>query len=55
MITNAEKKAKKKYNEKVKKILLEFYPKDKQIYEYIRTKKTMQGYIKGLIKKEMEG
>lgn len=54
-MNEAQKKAKKKYNKKIKKIQIEFYPKDEKIYEYIKTKKKIQGHIKELIKKEMEG
>lgn len=54
-ITESKKRAKKEYNKKVKKILLEFYPTDEKMIEFLSSKKPTQSYIKGLIKKEMEG
>ena len=54
-LTEAQKRAKKKYYSKdVKKILLEFYPSDADIYEKVQSQTNKQGYIKELIRKDLE-
>lgn len=52
----AKKRAKEKYRKgNVKQVLLEFYPADHDLYEYVRVKKPhMATYIKGLIRADME-
>lgn len=53
--TDAQKKAKDKYyKEKVKRLLLEFYPSDAELYEKVQAQKNKQGYIKDLIRKDLE-
>lgn len=49
-----EKKAKRKYLEKVKRILLEFYPTEADLIEHIEKQPKKQTYIKNLIRKDME-
>lgn len=54
-LTEAQKRAKKKYNSKVvKKILLEFYPSDIELYEQVQAQENKQGYIKSLIRKDLK-
>lgn len=51
----AIKRAKAKYKaEKVKKILIEFYPSDADLYEKVQAQENKQGYIKDLIRKDIQ-
>ena len=53
-LTEAQKRAKAKYkSQTVKKILLEFYPSDIELYEKVQEQPNKQGYIKELIKKDL--
>ena len=54
-LTEAQRKAKAKYkSQSVKKILLEFYPSDIELYEKIQEQSNKQGYIKELIRKDLK-
>lgn len=54
-LSEAQKKAKEKYTkEKVFRMLLEFYPGDKEIIEYLQALDNRQGYIKQLIRDDMK-
>lgn len=54
-LTEAQKRAKAKYkSQTVKKILLEFYPSDIELYEKVQEQPNKQGYIKELIKKDLK-
>ena len=54
-LTEAQKRAKKKYYDKgVKKILLEFYPSDADIIQKLQEQPSKQGYIKDLIRKDLK-
>ena len=53
-MTESEKKAKKKYLSKVKRILLEFYPTEADLIEQVEKQSQKQTYIKNLIRKDME-
>ena len=48
--------AKKRYKQKTKRIYLDFYPtdKDKQMYNFVCEHDNKQGYVKGLIEKDMK-
>ena len=52
-LTEAQKKAKAKYYGKVKRVLIEFYPADAALYERVQAQDNKQGYIKDLIKKDI--
>lgn len=55
MQTEAKKRANKKYYEKVKRMLLEFYPTDTDIIEHLDSLNTpKQTYIKNLIRADMK-
>ena len=55
MDSESQKRAKAKYKvEKVKKILLEFYPTDAELLEHLEKQEKKQTYIKGLIKKDLK-
>lgn len=51
--TEAQKKAVKKYKEKVKRMTIEFYPSEVDLYEHIQQQPKKQTYIKDLIRKDM--
>ena len=54
-LTDAQKRAKAKYkSNNVKKILLEFYPSDMELYEKVQEQPNKQGYIKELIRKDIQ-
>lgn len=50
----AQLKAVKKYKEKVKRITLDFYPTDEDLWTHIQNQPKKQTYIKNLIKSDME-
>ena len=53
-LTDAQRRAKAKYkSNNVKKILVEFYPSDAELYEKLQEQPNKQGYIKELIRKDM--
>ena len=54
MATEAQKKARKKYKEKIKRITLDFSPTEAELWEYINSQPNKQGYIKALIRADME-
>ncbi len=53
-LTEAQKRAKRNYEKKVKKITLQFYPAETDLYEYLQTKDNKSGFIKQLIRDAME-
>ncbi len=53
-LTEAQKRAKRNYEKKVKKITLQFYPTETDLYEYLQTKDNKAGFIKQLIREAME-
>lgn len=53
-LTEARKRAKAKYNEKVKRISIEFYPADMELYDRVKSQESIQKYIKDLIKKDIQ-
>ena len=54
MITEAEKRAKRKYRAKGARFTLEFYPTDIELYEHISRQPKKQTYIKELIRRDIE-
>lgn len=52
-LTEAQKRAKAKYNEKVTKIAIEFYPQDAELLQKVNSQPNKQGYIKELIRKDI--
>ena len=52
-LTEARKKAKAKYNQKVSKITIEFYPTDAELLAKVNEQPSKQGYIKELIRKDL--
>lgn len=54
-LTDAQRRAKAKYKtEKVKKILVEFYASDTDLWEKVQEQENKQGYIKALIKRDIQ-
>lgn len=54
MMTEAEKKAKKKYRDKGNRLTVDFYPTESELWEQVSKQPNKQGYIKGLIRADME-
>ena len=52
-LTEARKRAKAKYNEKVTKVTIEFYPSDDELLQKVNSQPSKQGYIKELIRKDL--
>jgi hypothetical protein len=53
-MTDAQKRAKEKYNAKIlKKVLLEFYPGDQELLDHLEKQPAKQTYIKDLIRKDL--
>lgn len=53
-LTDAQRRAKAKYKaEKVKKILVEFYASDTELWDKLQEQTNKQGYIKELIRKDL--
>ncbi len=54
-LTEAQKKAQENYRKKsVKQIDVRFYPADAELWEWLRAQQNRQGYIRGLIRADME-
>ena len=53
-MTEAEKKAKKKYRDKGKRLTVDFYPTEADLWDQVSKQPNKQGYIKGLIRADME-
>ena len=54
-VSDAQKSANEKYRkENVKQVAVRFYPGDQELYEFLRTKENVAGYIKDLIRADME-
>lgn len=54
MTSEAQKKAVKKYKEKVKRMTIEFYPSEMELYDHIQNQSKKQTYIKDLIRADMQ-
>ena len=54
MTTEAQRRASQKYREKVKRITIDFYPTEAELWDHIQSQEKKQTYIKDLIRKEME-
>ena len=54
-VSESQKKANEKYRkEKVKQVAVRFYPGDQDVYEFLKAKDNVAGYIKSLIRADME-
>lgn len=54
MSSEAQRKAVAKYKEKVKRMTLDFAPTESDLYDHIQQQPNKQGYIKALIRADME-
>lgn len=54
-MTEAQKRAKKKYKEKVKRLHLDFYPTEAALIAHIERQQNKQAYIKNLIRAALAG
>ena len=54
MATEAQKKAIKKYKEKLKRMTIDFSPAEADLIEQIEKQPNKQGYIKALIRADLE-
>ena len=52
-LSEAQKVAKKKYRQKVKRFTVDFYPTEEEIYSHLNQQENKQGYIKRLIKQDI--
>lgn len=52
--SEAQLKAVKKYQEKTKRITIRFFPSEMELWDHIQSQDNKQGYIKSLIRKDME-
>ena len=53
-MTEAQKRAKQNYNKKISRFYMEFTEKEKDLRDYLFSQHNKAGYIKGLIKKDMQ-
>ena len=53
-LTESRKRAKTKYNEKVTKVTIEFYPTDADLLAKVKEQPSKQAYIKDLIRKDIQ-
>lgn len=51
--SEAQLRAVKKYKEKVKRITVDFYPADEEMWQHIQSQEKKQTYIKDLIRADM--
>ena len=54
MASEAQKKALEKYKANVKRLTVDFPPSDAELWEHIQKQQNKQGYIKALIRADME-
>ncbi len=53
-MSEALKKAKRKYKSKVKRFSIDFYPTETELYEHIQKQPQKQTYLKNLIKTDIK-
>lgn len=54
MQTEAQKRAKKKYKEKVNRVTIDFHPSEAEMYAFLQAQPQKATYIKELIKADMK-
>ena len=54
MATEAQRRAKKKYRDRGKRITVDFYPSEYDLIEHVENQQQKQTYIKSLIRADME-
>lgn len=53
-MTEAQSRAKKKYREKGKRMTIDFYPTETELYEHVTKQEQPYKYIKDLIREDMK-
>lgn len=53
-LSEARKRTKAKYNKKVTKVTIEFYPTDADLLQKVQSQESKQGYIKELIRRDIK-
>ena len=53
-MSEAQKRAKEKYQAKVKRFTVDFYPTEQELWEQLQAQENKQGYIKQLIRQDKE-
>lgn len=53
-MSEAKKRAKEKYQAKVKRFTVDFYPTEQELWEHLQAQKNKQGYIKQLIRQDIK-
>lgn len=53
-MSEAQKRAKEKYQAKVKRFTVDFYPTELELWERLQAQENKQGYIKQLIRQDKE-
>ena len=53
-MTEAQKKAVKKYKQKVKRMTVDFSPAEAELWQHINKQDNKQGYIKSLVRGDMK-
>ena len=53
-LSEARKRAKSKYNEKVTRVTIEFYPHEADLVQKVNEQPSKQAYIKSLIRKDIK-
>jgi hypothetical protein len=53
-LTEAQKRAKAKYNSRVTKVSIEFYPSDADLLQKVQEQENKQKYLKDLIRQDIE-
>lgn len=55
MASEAQRKAVHNYKKKVKRITVDFYPAESDLWDHIQSQEKKQTYIKNLIRADMKG
>ena len=55
MTSEAQRRAVQNYKKKVRRITIEFYPSESDVWEHIQSQEKKQTYIKNLIRADMKG
>lgn len=55
MTSDAQRKARDKYNAKRHRMTIDFYPTESDLWEHINKQDNKQGYIKSLVRRDMKG
>lgn len=53
-MSEAQKRAKEKYQAKVKRFTVDFYPTEQELWEHLQAQENKQGYVKSLIRQDKE-